>query len=407
MSEHLAVSDTDTHSPMAADILDRIARVLSPTDGPHPLHAPEIDGNAWAYVKDCLDTGWVSSVGKWVDRFETMIMDATGAQHAIATVNGTAALHAALFAAGVRPGDEVLIPSFTFVATANAIHYCSATPHFVECESRSLGIDPAALEPYLDKLLIHRDGQFFNRHTNAPVRAIVPVHCYGHPVDMDALRVIAARYELILIEDAAESLGSAIRDRHTGRFGRAGVFSFNGNKTITTGGGGAIVTDDALLARRIRHLTTTARAGDGTELIHDAVGFNYRMPNLNAALGCAQLETLATKLETKCKLAARYAEALSGLDGVTMVMPPDWGHSNHWLNTILFDTMQARDDAFAALNANGYQCRAVWTPLHHMPMYADNPRMDLPVTEDLAARGLLLPSGSGLVQTGTTSSTDR
>ena len=305
MSEHLAVSDTDTHSPMAADILNRIARVLSPTDGPHPLHAPEIDGNAWAYVKDCLDTGWVSSVGKWVDRFETMIMDATGAQHAIATVNGTAALHAALYAAGVRPGDEVLVPSFTFVATANAIHYCGATPHFVECESRSLGIDPAALEPYLDKLLIHRDGQFFNRHTNAPVRAIVPVHCYGHPVDMDALRVIAARYELILIEDAAESLGSAIRDRHTGRFGRAGVFSFNGNKTITTGGGGAIVTDDALLARRIRHLTTTARAGDGTELIHDAVGFNYRMPNLNAALGCAQLETLATKLETKCKLAAR------------------------------------------------------------------------------------------------------
>lgn len=407
MSEQTIHADIRLHHPATADILDRMARVLSPEDGPHPLHAPEIDGNAWTYVKDCLDTGWVSSVGKWVDRFEAMMMEATGAQHAIATVNGTAALHAALYAAGVRPGDEVLVPSFTFVATANAIRYCGATPHFVECESRSLGIDPAALDDYLGGLLIHRDGQFFNRHTDAPVRAIVPVHCYGHPANMNALQDIARRYDMILVEDAAESLGSSIGDRHTGRFGRAGVFSFNGNKTITTGGGGAVITDDALLARRIRHLTTTARAGDGTELIHDAVGFNYRMPNLNAALGCAQLETLTGKLDTKRMLAARYAEALAGLGGVTMVMPPDWGQSNHWLNAILFDTMEARDDAFAALNDCGYQCRAVWTPLHHMPMYAGNPRMDLPVSEDLAGRGLLLPSGSGLVQTGTTSSTDR
>jgi perosamine synthetase len=279
----------------AAAFLERIADVLSPVAGPHPLHAPEIYGNAWAYVKDCLDTGWLSSVGKWVDRFEDMIMQTTGARHAIATVNGTAALHAALYAAGIRPGDEVIVPSFTFVASANAISYCGATPHFVDCETHSLGIDPAALDHYLDQTLIRRDGQYFNRHNDAPVRGMVPVHCYGHPADMTGLQAIAERYDLILIEDAAESLGSSLGDRHTGRFGRAGVLSFNGNKTITTGGGGAIITDDELLARRMRHLTTTARAGDGTELIHDAVGFNYRMPNLNAALGCAQLETLPEK----------------------------------------------------------------------------------------------------------------
>lgn len=407
MSDQTVVSLVGAAHPKGHDILARIATVLSPEHGPHPLHAPEIDGNAWDYVKDCLDTGWVSSVGKWVDRFEDMITQATGARHAIATVNGTAALHAALYAAGVRPGDEVLVPSFTFVATANAVGYCGATPHFVECETQSLGVDPAALYLYLDKTLTSRDGHFVNRHTGAPVRAIVPVHCYGHPVNMEVLQNIAARYNLTIIEDAAESLGSFIGDRHTGRFGRAGVLSFNGNKTITTGGGGAIVTDDELFARRLRHLTTTARAGDGTELIHDAVGFNYRMPNLNAALGCAQLETLDTKLESKRALAGRYADALEGLTDVCVVSPPRWGQSNHWLNAVLFETEQARNTAFAELNEAGYQCRAVWTPLHHMPMYRDNPRMDLSVTDDLAARGLLLPSGSGLTLSAPSSSTDR
>lgn len=396
MSEQPVFSVVETSPASDEGILGRVAGILSPDDGPHPLHAPEIDGNAWTYVKDCLDTGWVSSVGKWVDRFEEMMIETTGARHAIATVNGTAALHAALYAVGVGSGDEVLVPAFTFVATANAISYCGATPHFVECEKEGLGIDPTALKLYLDQTLVCRDGQYFNRHTDAPVRAIVPVHCYGHPANMEVLQNIAARYDLALIEDAAESLGSFIGNSHTGCFGRAGVFSFNGNKTITTGGGGAIITNDELLARRLRHLTTTARTGDGTELIHDAVGFNYRMPNLNAALGCAQLETLATKLEAKQNLASRYAKALSGLEGVTMVMPPKWGRSNHWLNTVLFDTAQARDAAYTELNAHGYQCRAVWTPLHHMPMYTKAPRMDLSVTEDLATRGLLLPSGPGL-----------
>lgn len=406
MSDQSVFSLVDPATSKDGGILERIANILPTENGPHQLHAPEIDGNAWDNVKDCLDTGWVSSIGKWVDKFENLITQATGARCAIATVNGTAALHATLHAAGVRPGDEVLVPSFTFVATANAIRYCGATPHFVECESQSLGLDPAALHLHLEKTFKNRNGQLINRHTDAPVRAIVPVHCYGQPVNMEMLQTIAARYNLVVIEDAAESLGSFIGDRHTGCFGRAGVLSFNGNKTITTGGGGAIITNDELFARRLRHLTTTARVGDGTEQFHDVVGFNYRMPNLNAALGCAQLESLDTKLQSKRALNARYADAFESLQGVSMVTAPKWGSSNHWLNAVLFETEQTRNAAFSELNDNGYQCRAFWTPLHHMPMYSDNPRMDLPVTEDLAARGLLLPSGSGLILSKTLSSTD-
>ncbi|MBO6785074.1 MAG: aminotransferase class I/II-fold pyridoxal phosphate-dependent enzyme, partial [Alphaproteobacteria bacterium] len=257
------------------DIEQRIAGVLAPVQSGHPLHAPEIDGHAWAYVKDCLDSGWVSSVGAWVDRFEDMLAETTGARHAIATVNGTAALHATLLACGVRPGDEVLLPSFTFVATANAVSYCGATPHFVDCESESFGIDPVRLAKYLENSLEMRDGEPVNRQTGASVRALLPVHIYGHPADMNALLDIAQAYDLTVIEDAAESLGSYIGDRHTGRFGRAGVLSFNGNKTITTGGGGAVVTSDEALAKRLKHLTTTAKLPHRWAFDHDEIGYNY------------------------------------------------------------------------------------------------------------------------------------
>ena len=404
-SSHISIAGTTKQD--ISVLLQRVSEVLSPDDGPHPLHAPEIDGNAWAYVKDCLDTGWVSSAGRWVDKFESMMSEATGARHTIATVNGTAALHTVLYAAGIKPGDEVLVPTFTFVATANAVSYCGATPHFVDCERDAFGIDPAALETYLDRILIRRNDQWVNRDTDAPVRAIIPVHCYGHPANMNALLAVAKEYGLLVIEDAAESLGTQVDHRHTGRFGRAGVFSFNGNKTITTGGGGAIITDDDLFARRLRHLSTTARAGDGSHLDHDAVGFNYRMPNLNAALGCAQLETLGDKLARKNELAMRYATALSGLRGMKIVASPPWGSSNYWLNGILFDAPETRNAAHEQLNKNGYECRPFWTPLHHMPMYADLPRSTLTVSEDLAQRGLLLPSGSGLPVTKQTSSTER
>ena len=381
---------------IATDVLARVSTVLPRTGGPYPLHAPEIDGNAWRYVKDCLDTGWVSSVGAWVDRFEDMLADITGARHAIATVNGTAALHAALLTVGVKPGDEVLVPSFTFVATANAVSYCGAIPHFVDCEIEGLGIDPAALDAHLAWIGEVQGDPLINRQTGAVIRAMIPVHCYGHPADMAALCEIANRYHLTVIEDSAESLGSRIDETHTGRFGRIGAFSFNGNKTITTGGGGALITDDDLLARRLRHLTTTARTNDGADLVHDMVGYNYRLPNINAALGCAQLETLDHKLAVKRRLSLHYRDAFADATGVQYLSPPSWGESNNWLCALLFDDAPARDQVLTSLNAAGYQCRPFWAPLHSMKMYADCPRASLAVTGHLSACGLTLPSGAGL-----------
>jgi len=380
----------------AQDVLARLDAVLPHTGGPYPLHAPEIDGNAWDYVKDCLDTGWVSSVGAWVDRFEDMLADITGARHAVATVNGTAALHAALLTVGVKPGDEVLVPSFTFVATANAISYCGAVPNFVDCEATGLGIDPIALDAYLDRIGEMHGEFLINRQTGAIIRAMVPVHCYGHPANMRALCDVAGRYRLTIVEDAAESLGSTIDAQHMGRFGRIGALSFNGNKTITTGGGGALITDDDLLARRLRHLTTTARVNDSADLVHDMVGYNYRLPNINAALGCAQLETLDAKLAMKRELAARYRETFEGAAGVRYLSSPPWGDSNYWLCGLLFDAGRTRDVVLTRLNAAGYQCRPFWTPLHSMKMYADGPRAPLATTDRLSACGLTLPSGAGL-----------
>ena len=320
----------------------------------------------------------------------------TGARHAIATVNGTAARHAALLTVGVKPGDEVLVPSFTFVATANAISYCGGTPNFVDCEDTGLGIDPVALEAYLDRIGELRGDVLINRQTGAVIRAMVPVHCYGHPSNMHALCDVADIYQLTIVEDAAESLGSSIGATHTGRFGRIGAFSFNGNKTITTGGGGALITDDDLLARRLRHLTTTARVNDGADLVHDMVGYNYRLPNINAALGCAQLETLDNKLAAKQDLATRYRDAFEGAAGVRYLSSPPWGDSNNWLCGLMFDEAQTRDLALNSLNAAGYQCRPFWVPLHAMKMWADTPRAALAVTDQLSACGLTLPSGTGL-----------
>ncbi len=395
MSDSAAVPATpDTN--IAGCVLDRMNEVLPRDAGPHPLHAPTINGNAWAYVKDCLDTGWVSSVGGWVDRFEDMLAEITGARHAVATVNGTAALHAALLSVGVEPGDEVLLPSFTFVATANAVAYCGATPHFVDCETDSLGIDPVALAAHLDAIGEVHGETLINRKTGAIIRALVPVHCYGHPANMSALADIVARFGLTVVEDAAESLGSAIGGTHTGRFGRVGAFSFNGNKTITTGGGGALITDDDLLARRLRHLTTTARVNDGDDLVHDMVAYNYRMPNINAALGCAQLEGLDELLAAKQRLSDQYVAAFGGLHGVRYAAAPSWGRSNNWLCGLVFDDPGDRDAALGALTDAGYASRPFWAPLHRMPMYAHAPRAALETTERLSACGLTLPSGAGL-----------
>ncbi len=385
--------------PFTAAVLERMAAVLPPEDGPYPLHEPRIDGAAWSYVKDCLDSGWVSSIGEYVRWFEEKLVEATGAGHAVATCSGTAALHVCLLLAGVVPDDEVLVPPFSFVASANAIRYCGAHPHFVDIEPVSLGVDPIALEAYLERIAEIRGDVCVNSQTGRPIRSLLVVHCFGHPARITELAEIAERFNIALIEDAAEALGTIAGDRSAGCHGKLAALSFNGNKTVTTGGGGAILTDDGELAERATHLTTTARVDDPFVLAHDMVAFNYRMPNLNAALGCAQIEQLADFLDSKRQLAARWREAFAGLGGVRFVDEPSWGTSNFWLNALYLDPPYAarRPQLLRALDDAGYRCRPFWTPLHQLPMYQSQPMAPLPVTEDLAVRGFNLPSSAGLV----------
>lgn len=362
------------------------------------LHEPEFAGREWDYVKECLDTGWVSSIGSYVDRFEADLAAYTGAAHVTATTNGTAALHICLLLASVTANDEVLLPSLTFIATANAVSYIGARPHFVDSESTSLGIDAVKLDDYLRDIAKVVDGVCVNRRTGAPMRALVAMHVFGHPCDLDALSEIAQRWRLVLIEDAAESLGSYYHGRHTGTFGRISALSFNGNKIITTGGGGAVMTNDIELGRRAKHLTTTARVPHRWSFLHDEVGYNYRLPNLNAALGCAQLECLASMLKRKRQLATRYERAFATMRGAKFLSEPAGTSSNYWLNAIMLDAEHesSRDQLLAALNDAGYMSRPIWTLMHRLPMYAACPRMDLSTAQQLEARVLNLPSSARL-----------
>ena len=377
-----------------AAIVSGIHHVL-PAENPRAaLHEPWFCGNEWNYVKECLDTGWVSTAGKYVGKFESMLAGATGARHAIAVVNGTAALHVCLQLGGVRNGDEVLAPSLTFIATANAIAYCNATPHFVDSCLDTLGLDPHKLADYLADIAEIRGDECFNRKSGARISAVVPMHTFGHPVDMDPLIETAARYRIAVIEDAAESLGSYYKGRHTGNDGLLSALSFNGNKIVTTGGGGAILTNDRALAERARHITTTARVAHRWSFLHDEVGYNYRLPNLNAALGCAQLEKLAGFVASKRRLAARYQDTLSGIGGLTPFCETSFAKSNYWLNVLLLDASHAgeRDALLEALNNDGLMARPVWTLMHELPMFRDCPRMPLPVAEQLAACIVNVPS---------------
>ncbi len=386
------------HGTLGRDVLAAVRSVLGRPTGTIALHEPEFSGREWEYVKQCLDTGWVSSVGAFVDRFERDIAAFTGCGHAVATSNGTSALHICLLLAGVRAGDEVLIPALTFIATANAVSYAGALPHLVDSESVSLGVDAAKLDAYLQEQACIIDGVCINRHTNAPIRALVVMHVFGHPADLDAIEAVARRWRLALVEDAAESLGSSYHGRHTGNVGLLSALSFNGNKIATTGGGGAILTNDAELAHRAKHLTTTARTHHRWNFLHDEVGYNYRLPNLNAALGCAQLERLPAMLERKRHLAGRYDEAFAGLRGLTFLREPAGTTSNYWLNTLVLDSPgeQLRDDLLSILNDAGYMSRPVWTLMHKLPMYAHCPRMDLGVAEAMEARLISLPSSAKL-----------
>jgi perosamine synthetase len=378
-------------------VVDAIRSVVGP--GPVTLHEPRIQGNEWNYLKECLDSTFVSSVGMFVDRFEGELASFTGAKCAVAVVNGTSALHVALLLAGVKPEEEVLLPALTFIATANAVTYCQATPHFVDSEDRSLGMDAHALRSYLSSTTDMRMGHCVNRITGRVIRAMVPMHTFGHPVDIDALLGISRDFNLQMIEDAAESLGSSIAGRHTGTFGVMGILSFNGNKTITTGGGGAILTNNSELAARAKHITTTARLPHSWNFFHDEVGYNYRLPNLNAALGCAQLEQLSSFLDDKRRLFNSYSVAFGEIKGVRLVAEPTGCRSNYWLQTLLLDESNAhqRDSILTSTNEKGFMTRPVWKLMHSLPMYSKAPRAPLPIAESLERRLINIPSSSGLL----------
>lgn len=366
--------------------------------GPVPLHEPRFAGNEWVYLKECLDSSYVSSVGKFVDRFEADLAAFTGAKHVVAVVNGTAALQVALGLAGVQRQDEVLIPALTFVATANAVVYCGAIPHFVDSEERTLGLDPHVLRDYLRSSTDIRGGQCINRQSGRVIRALVPMHTFGHPVDIEGVLGVARDFHLNLVEDAAESLGSTIQGRHTGTFGLMGTLSFNGNKTITTGGGGALLTGNSELARHAKHLTTTAKVPHRWEYVHDEIGYNYRLPNINAALGCAQLEQLSGLLEAKRRIFGSYQTAFARVPHVHMVEEPYGCRSNYWLQTLLLDESVEgqRDAVLTATNDQGLMTRPAWTLLHRLTAYRTCPKMALPVAESLERRLINLPSSAHL-----------
>jgi aminotransferase in exopolysaccharide biosynthesis len=382
---------------LAQEIVGAIRRVVGPA--PVALHEPRFCGNEWRYVKACLDSSVVSSVGSFVDRFEADLAEYTGAKFAVAVVNGTAALHVALRLAGVRPGDEVLLPALTFAATANAVIYCGAIPHFVDSEERTLGMDPAALRDYLRTVTDVGRDHCVNRSTGRIIRAVVPMHTFGHPVDIEAIVATARDFHLAVVEDAAESLGSTVCGQHTGTFGALGTLSFNGNKTITTGGGGAILTNDRDIARRAKHLTTTAKVPHRWEYRHDEIGFNYRMPNLNAALGCAQLEQLPGFLSAQRLLFRRYSDAFANFREMHVMAEPPGCTSNYWLQTLVLDATVAgeRDTVLAVSNDAGIMTRPAWVLMHRLRQFEGCPRMDLRVAESLESRLINLPSSPHLV----------
>lgn len=363
------------------------------------LHEPSFEGNEWLYLKECLDSTFVSSVGKFVDRFEDQLQTYTGAKYAISVVNGTAALQIAFKLAGVQADDEVLVPALTFVATVNAVTYCNAIPHFVDSEEATLGIDTSRLRDYLQKNTSQHSGKCINNHTGRVIRALVPMHTFGHPSDIDGLLAITNDFNIVLVEDSAESLGSFYGGQHTGTFGLLGTLSFNGNKTITTGGGGAILTNNEALARHAKHLTTTAKIPHAWEFRHDEVGYNYRMPNINAALGCAQLEELPTKLASKRELFKRYQSAFANVKGVSLLSEPKNCQSNYWLQTLLLDKteFENRDLILESTNKTGIMTRPAWVLMNELEPFKGFPSMDLATAKSLYERIINIPSSPGLV----------
>jgi perosamine synthetase len=363
-----------------------------------PLSVPEIRGNEWEYVKECLDTGWVSSVGSYVERFEKMVAAQAGTEYAVATVNGTSALHISLLVAGVRPDDEVLVSTLTFIAPVNAIRYAGAWPVFIDAEPTYWQMDPSRVLDFVEHQCEWSNGELRNRKTGRRVSAIIPVHILGHPVDIEPILTIARKYNLKVVEDSTEALGSTYRGKSPGSFGDVGCFSFNGNKIITTGGGGMIVTDREDWAKKAKYLTTQAK-DDPIEYIHGEVGYNYRLVNVLAAIGCAQMEQLASYVEKKRAIAGRYQQALAGVPGLTPMKEASWAESTYWMYTVLVDPLAfgiSSRQLLKTLESQKIQTRPLWQPIHLSPAHAVKGAASLPVAEHLADHALSLPCSVNL-----------
>jgi perosamine synthetase len=393
MSSSSAIANRSAEFDVNA-VLGAVDTVLLSATRPVALHEPRLGARERELVVDCIDTNWVSSAGKYVTRFEEMVAAATGARHAVAIVNGTAALHAALLLEGVEANDEVIMPAITFVATANAVSHAGAMPHFVDSTWNTLGLDPVALEAHLEQISARSNGETVNKRTGRRLRAVIPVHIFGHPVDMAPLLEVAAKYDLVVVEDATESLGSTWNGQACGTFGHSAVLSFNGNKIITTGGGGMILTNDDDYARHARHFTSTAKKAHAWSFDHDEVAYNYRLPNINAALGCGQMERLSAMVDAKRALAERYLDIFRDFPNAGILREPAGARSNYWLNTLVIDRKFAseRDRLLSALHAHGIHARPLWKPMHLLPMYQNCPRSGLAVAEDIYARCINLPS---------------
>lgn len=359
-----------------------------------PLHEPRFRGKEKQYLNECIDSTFVSSVGAFVDRFEKDLAAYVGSKYAVATVNGTAALHISLLLAGVEKDDEVLTQPLTFIATCNAISYCGAKPIFVDVEQESLGMSPIHLKEFLEQNCSLENGKCLNSTTNKVIKACVPMHTFGHPCKIDEIAQICEEWNITLVEDAAESLGSFYKQKHTGRFGKIAAFSFNGNKIVTSGGGGAIVTDDEALAKKAKHLTTTAKIPHKWEYVHDMIGYNYRMPNLNAALLVAQLEQLDDFLRSKKEIAKKYEEFFTHFEEIEFLKAPKDADSNYWLNGILLKDEKTRDEFLKFSNEHGVMTRPIWKLMNELEMFKGAQKTILDNAESLAQRVVNIPSSA-------------
>jgi aminotransferase in exopolysaccharide biosynthesis len=392
------------------NIISFIRETFKTPEGFIPLHEPRFYGNEKKYLEECIDSTFVSSVGKFVDRFEEMITEFTGTSKAVVCVNGTNALHLALLLSDVKPGDEVITQPLTFIATANAISYCGARPLFVDIDRDTLGMSPRKLEKLLEENVemkeveskVKNDAQNaqskhgtqpFNKFTGRRIAACVPMHTFGHPCRIDEIVHICNRYNIKVVEDAAESLGSYYKNQHTGTFADIGILSFNGNKTITTGGGGMLLFKNKELGEYAKHLTTQAKVPHGWEFRHDHIGYNYRMPNINAALGCAQMEQLPKFLKAKRELAKKYA-AFFSTSTLTFVTEPSHSISNYWLNAIILNNKEERDQILEQTNNAGVMTRPVWELMNRLPMFQDAQCGDISNAEWIADRLVNIPSSA-------------